>query len=264
MAEKNRKSKRHFNLEKPVERHFDIEKDESIASAPAVAPSTTPVSPATDKKSAHSVETPDKGKTNVGTSNNGNTDNGTEGGSRGGSKKWIAAVAGLLVAGGLAYHFAGSDSQGNEGGVLPDSTTVLNDTTGQVANETDSTTANFAQEEGGESESVQANNVKGGEGNTQPNNSNAATNVKDDTQASNTVKSSASGNEGKVDEKKVSASPSNVSTENTGGNGSVEEEAQKVLLGVYGNNPERRKALGANYRAIQKRVNELYRKGLVR
>ena len=47
--------------------------------------------------------------------------------------------------------------------------------------------------------------------------------------------------------------------DNTGGRGPIEEEAVKVIRGVYGNNPERRQLLGANYEAIQKRVNEMYR-----
>ena len=41
----------------------------------------------------------------------------------------------------------------------------------------------------------------------------------------------------------------------------VEAEAMKVIRGDYGNNPIRRKNLGPKYREIQKRVNEMKRKG---
>ena len=41
--------------------------------------------------------------------------------------------------------------------------------------------------------------------------------------------------------------------------GNIEDQAHQVIRGVYGNNPERRQKLGAEYKAIQKRVNELMR-----
>lgn len=44
----------------------------------------------------------------------------------------------------------------------------------------------------------------------------------------------------------------------------VDLEVQKVLKGVYGNGQERKDKLGASYTKIQRKVNELYRKGLVR
>jgi hypothetical protein len=44
--------------------------------------------------------------------------------------------------------------------------------------------------------------------------------------------------------------------------GSVEDKARQVIDGVYGNGTDRKKALGEEYRAIQSKVNELYRRGL--
>lgn len=44
----------------------------------------------------------------------------------------------------------------------------------------------------------------------------------------------------------------------------IDLEVQKVLKGVYGNGQERKDKLGASYAKIQRKVNELYRKGLVR
>ena len=44
--------------------------------------------------------------------------------------------------------------------------------------------------------------------------------------------------------------------------GTVEEKARQVIDGVYGNGIDRKNALGVEYRAIQSKVNELYRRGL--
>ena len=45
--------------------------------------------------------------------------------------------------------------------------------------------------------------------------------------------------------------------------GSIEDLALEVIRGKYGNNPDRRRLLGSRYKEIQRRVNEMYRKGLV-
>ena len=45
--------------------------------------------------------------------------------------------------------------------------------------------------------------------------------------------------------------------------GSIEELALEVIRGKYGNNPDRRRLLGSRYAEIQRKVNEMYRKGLV-
>lgn len=52
-------------------------------------------------------------------------------------------------------------------------------------------------------------------------------------------------------------SSANMSTEN------VEQMAWSVIRGNYDNNPIRRQKLGEDYRVIQDKVNEFYRKGLV-
>ena len=44
----------------------------------------------------------------------------------------------------------------------------------------------------------------------------------------------------------------------------LDEKALSVIRGNYGNNPERRRKLGAEYQIIQDKVNEMYRNGLVR
>ena len=43
----------------------------------------------------------------------------------------------------------------------------------------------------------------------------------------------------------------------------VEQKALEVIRGDFGNNPKRRRKLGSDYEVIQKKVNEMYRKGLV-
>lgn len=45
--------------------------------------------------------------------------------------------------------------------------------------------------------------------------------------------------------------------------GSIEQKALDVIRGVFGNGQERKDKLGAEYTEIQKRVNEMYRNGLV-
>lgn len=44
----------------------------------------------------------------------------------------------------------------------------------------------------------------------------------------------------------------------------LDEKVLSVIRGNYGNNPDRRRKLGAEYQIIQDKVNEMYRNGLVR
>lgn len=43
----------------------------------------------------------------------------------------------------------------------------------------------------------------------------------------------------------------------------LDEKVLSVIRGNYGNNPDRRRKLGAEYQKIQDKVNEMYRNGLV-
>jgi hypothetical protein len=45
--------------------------------------------------------------------------------------------------------------------------------------------------------------------------------------------------------------------------GNLEEKALRVIRGDFGNGVERKHALGSEYNAIQQRVNEMYREGIV-
>jgi hypothetical protein len=51
----------------------------------------------------------------------------------------------------------------------------------------------------------------------------------------------------------------NNGSSNSSNQGTIEEKAKQVLDGVFGNGEDRKNALGAEYQAIQAKVNEMYR-----
>ena len=193
---KQRKSTRSFNMEKHVERHFEIEKEEV---------------PVADT----SIEKPDSlidGSTeeNTYTSNN-----------RGKLIAVIVVVLAILAL--VAYRSCGS---GQEKESEP-TNTIVSDSTEK---EKPDTASNVKKATAPETEQEQ-NNVGENTGDV----SAAPTNSDEPT-------------------KQTSAS---VSTSNS----SVEEKAMQVWDGVYGNGTERKSKLGSDYKAVQKRVNEMYRNG---
>ena len=193
---KQRKSTRSFNMEKHVERHFEIEKEEV---------------PVADT----SIEKPDSlidGSTeeNTYTSNN-----------RGKLIAVIVVVLAILAL--VAYRSCGS---GQEKESEP-TNTIVSDSTEK---EKPDTASNVKKATVPEAEQEQ-NNVGENTGDV----SAAPTNSDEPT-------------------KQTSAS---VSTSNS----SVEEKAMQVWDGVYGNGTERKSKLGSDYKAVQKRVNEMYRNG---
>ena len=193
---KQRKSTRSFNMEKHVERHFEIEKEEV---------------PVADT----SIEKPDSlidGSTeeNTCTSNN-----------RG--KLIVVIVVVLAILAFVAYRSCGSDQEKES----EPTNTIVSDSTEK---EKTDTTSNVKKATAPETEQEQ-NNVGENTGDV----SAAPTNSDEPT-------------------KQTSAS---VSTSNS----SVEEKAMQVWDGVYGNGTERKSKLGSDYKAVQKRVNEMYRNG---
>ena len=193
---KQRKSTRSFNMEKHVERHFEIEKEEV---------------PVADT----SIEKPDSlidGSTeeNTCTSNN-----------RGKLIAVIVVVLAILAF--VAYRSCGS---GQEKESEP-TKTIVSDTTEK---EKTDTTSNVKKATAPETEQEQ-NNV-----------------------GENTDAASATPTSSDESTKQISAP---VSTSNS----SVEEKAMQVWDGVYGNGTERKSKLGSDYKAVQKRVNEMYRNG---
>ena len=193
---KQRKSTRSFNMEKHVERHFEIEKEEV---------------PVADT----SIEKPDSlidGSTeeNTYTSNN-----------RGKLIAVIVVVLAILAF--VAYRSCGSDQEKES----EPTNTIVSDSTEK---EKPDTASNVKKTTAPETEQEQ-NNVGENTGDV----SAAPTNSDEPT-------------------KQTSASVSS-------SNSSVEEKAMQVWDGVYGNGTERKSKLGSDYKAVQKRVNEMYRNG---
>lgn len=194
---KQRKSTRSFNMEKHVERHFEIEKEE-------VSVADTPI-----EKSDSVIAGSSIGE-DTSTSNN-----------RG---KLIAVIVVVLaIFAFVAYRSCGS---GQEKESEP-TNTIVSDSTEK---EKTDTASNVKKAIAPETEQEQ-NNVGENTGDV----SAAPTNSDEPT-------------------KQTSAS---VSTSNS----SVEEKAMQVWDGVYGNGTERKSKLGSDYKAVQKRVNEMYRNG---
>lgn len=194
---KQRKSTRSFNMEKHVERHFEIEKEE-------VPVADTPI-----EKSDSVIAGSSIGE-DTSTSNN-----------RG---KLIAVIVVVLaIFAFVAYRSCGS---GQENESEP-TNTIVSDSTEK---EKTDTASNVKKAIAPETEQEQ-NNVGENTGDV----SAAPTNSDEPT-------------------KQTSAS---VSTSNS----SVEEKAMQVWDGVYGNGTERKSKLGSDYKAVQKRVNEMYRNG---
>ena len=193
---KQRKSTRSFNMEKHVERHFEIEKEEV---------------PVADT----SIEKPDSlidGSTeeNTYTSNN-----------RGKLIAVIVVVLAILAL--VAYRSCGS---GQEKESEP-TNTIVSDSTEKEKPDT-------------------ASNVKKA---TVPEAEQEQNNVGENTDAASATPTNSD------ESTKQATAP--VSTTNS----SVEEKAMQVWDGVYGNGTERKSKLGSDYKAVQKRVNEMYRNG---
>ena len=193
---KQRKSTRSFNMEKHVERHFEIEKEEvPVADTPIEKPESL-IDGSTEE--------------NTCTSNN-----------RG---KLITVIVVVLAI--LAFVAYRSYSSGQEKESEP-TKTIVSDSTEK---EKTDTTSNVKKTTAPETEQEQ-NNVGENTGDV----SAAPTNSDEPT-------------------KQTSASVSS-------SNSSVEEKAMQVWDGVYGNGTERKSKLGSDYKAVQKRVNEMYRNG---
>lgn len=192
---KQRKSTRSFNMEKHVERHFEIEKEE------------VPVADTPKEKSESLID----GSTeeNTCTSNY-----------RG---KLIAVIVVVLALAFVAYRSCGSGQEKDS----ESTNTIVSDS---IEKEKTDTTSNVKKATAPEAEQEQNN-------------------VGENTDAASVTPTNS-------DEPTEQTSAS-VSTSNS----SVEEKAMQVWDGVYGNGTERKSKLGSDYKAVQKRVNEMYRNG---
>lgn len=191
---KQRKSTRSFNMEKHVERHFDIEKEE-------VPVLDTPQNKTIDVQSQE-------------------TDGGNNG--NGSKNKMVAiiAVIVLIVVAFVAYRSCGT----NESKVVTN--TIVSDST----------------------EKEKADTISNEEKSVSP--------ISEQSQSTSSEVSSETGTNAESDN--TSAVPT---TKSESSGNSIEEKAMQVWDGVYGNGTERKSKLGSDYKAVQKRVNEMYRNG---
>ena len=225
MAEnKNRKSKRAFNMEKHSNRHFDLEKEEAIV-APSIA---TPTSNSPSKNTTGSTT---KAINNTAEDTRDNLDNGGNGGSK---KSWIV----LLVVVVAVMAFFGYKSCGNSSSEPKQE--VPTDTT--LNSQTDTTDL---QSETTPSETTDT-----------PSNSDADSN--------NEMQDEAvpSGKETATPAPNESGKPASTAVANTQSNElSVKDKAMQVWDGVYGDGDERKEKLGSDYKTVQRYVNKMYREG---
>lgn len=191
---KQRKSTRSFNMEKHVERHFDIEKEQ-------VPVLDTPQNKTIDVQ----LQETDGG-------NNGN----------GSKNKMVAiiAVIVLIVVAFVVYRSCGT----NESKVVTN--TIVSDST----------------------EKEKADTISNEEKSVSP--------ISEQSQSTSSEVSSETGTNAESDN--TSAVPT---TKSESSGNSIEEKAMQVWDGVYGNGTERKSKLGSDYKAVQKRVNEMYRNG---
>lgn len=191
---KQRKSTRSFNMEKHVERHFDIEKEQ-------VSVLDTPQNKTIDVQSQE-------------------TDGGNNG--NGSKNKMVAiiAVIVLIVVAFVVYRSCGT----NESKVVTN--TIVSDST----------------------EKEKADTISNEEKSVSP--------ISEQSQSTSSEVSSETGTNAESDN--TSAVPT---TKSESSGNSIEEKAMQVWDGVYGNGTERKSKLGSDYKAVQKRVNEMYRNG---
>lgn len=191
---KQRKSTRSFNMEKHVERHFDIEKEQ-------VPVLDTPQNKTIDVQSQE-------------------TDGGNNG--NGSKNKMVAiiAVIVLIVVAFVVYRSCGT----NESKVVTN--TIVSDST----------------------EKEKADTISNEEKSVSP--------ISEQSQSTSSEVSSETGTN--AESNNTSAVPT---TKSESSGNSIEEKAMQVWDGVYGNGTERKSKLGSDYKAVQKRVNEMYRNG---
>lgn len=230
---KQRKSTRSFNMEKHVERHFEIEKE-------GVPVADTPI-----EKSDSVIAGSSIGE-DTSTSNN-----------RGKLIAVIVAVLAFLAF--VAYRSCGS-SQENES---EPTNTIVSDST-----EKTDTASNVKKATAPETEQEQ-NNVgeNTDESPATPISSANPAKANDNQVAERPAKrnSTTIAEHAKTAQSKPAATQTTKPFSATSApiSGDVEENARRVIRGDFGNGQERRDKLGSSYSEIQGKVNEMYRQGLV-
>jgi hypothetical protein len=126
--------------------------------------------------------------------------------------------------------------------------------------------AGSVENESGTSNTEETNSTGENTVSDQPDLSNTATETNPSTPVESAVasKPSLTGENSVVQEGTYNNVPSNTGSQSSAGTvqGSVEDKVKQVIRGTFGNGSDRKQALGAEYDAIQAKVNEMYRNGL--
>lgn len=247
-----RRSSRHFDLDKPAKRQFNLEKESDVVEATPAR--TKPQGGQTiSNKSVAGQSTKPKRNFNLNKESeetaqpvvqtNSNGDDGTgstvtdSNEKKGNSKMWIAAavIVVALVVGGLLWH---NSSKGDA--ESPEKTYATRDTTAKSPSDSASTNGSAA---GGAATSSDDNG--GNTGNVAVGNDNSVAN---------------SDNAAPSEQTAGATSPSSPSSA-TPPTGSAHELAVKVWDNAFGTGAERMEKLGSRYREVQTEVNRMYRNG---
>lgn len=98
--------------------------------------------------------------------------------------------------------------------------------------------------------------------NEEETNSTADNTTSDQNEVANTAETKSTASGAKEDASKKEPSNKGSQSSAVAVQGSVEEKAKQVIRGDFGNGTDRKQALGAEYAAIQAKVNEMYKNGL--
>lgn len=247
-----------FDLNKSESKKFDLSKGDDVPTemtASAQSPSPTSKLASEDKPDTASTPKAEHNPTgNQGSTTppaSGDEDNGNYSGKR----KWIVAaiIVAVLIFAGVWY--ANRDKGAKGDSFATEQPTAAADSMG-TANDSIGNTSDLAANPDATSESATASS-------SEPQSSQPK--VADDTQAATADNSAPVATH--------NSEPQTASSESKTESGiqspqaipvSVDQAAQEVLKGKYGNNPERRRLLGGRYKEIQRAVNQLYREGKVR
>lgn len=218
------RNSRSFDLDKGGKHSFDLEK-KSTRNFDLKKDDSENVAASTDTRNQTSSAPPVSQTDNGG--DNGNSDR----------KKWLWVLLCFVVLAILAYLFIPEGQGVQEKSDVDTTKTVKDDSIQNKSN-----TGNI------DESSVFSSDV-------QPASSSAASS---DVSNDNSLQSQPSTSPAPTIQQSERVQSADVAVESS--SESVDEQAQQVIRGVYGNNPERRRKLGTEYKKIQKRVNELMRK----
>lgn len=242
----NRKSKRNFSLEKPIERHFDIEKEvETAPAAPATPAKPTQVKPdtSTQQKSngtPHKFVSKPQGKDVPPTTPIGDN-NGGDGGNN--SMKWIVIVLVVAAIAACVYFFM----NGNKSKEGPDTQTL------QVEQNDNNSADSIANSDNENKDGITGEDNEA-TGESEINSQDQSNNSYDPVSQSSTSVNTGQPTRNSA----VNQGTTFTQSASSASDSSIEQKARDVWRGVYGNNPDRRKNLGSDYEAVQKLVNEMY------